>query len=96
MVLDIESILKDERELGLAFEEISESVVVLNQMKYTPHPDKYKGRIFSKDEGEKIMTAYLKKISNPKKTSNINKTRKQWKMYYSEIEKKVYSIKVSK
>ncbi|MEK6914253.1 MAG: hypothetical protein AABW83_01240 [Nanoarchaeota archaeon] len=92
MVLDIESIINDENELKNAFEEICESIIILMQVTlHVNNPEEYKGRIFSKEDGDKIIIAYLEKVSHPKNISNANRTRGKWDIHYPEIYSEVYS-----
>ena len=88
---DIKSILFDLAELKKAYDNINDSILILEQIKYNINPNEYAGEKFSLEEGNKIIVEFLRINTNPRITKVISRNKDIWNDHYDDIKNKIYS-----
>lgn len=96
MASTIESIINDSKLLSKSFNDLLISVDILKQIDLNLSLSDYKGAIYSKEEGDKIINFYSQKYGNNKTLKTIHRVRSRWDSSYEKIRKEIYSKLVRK
>lgn len=96
MVSNIESILNNSEMLSKAFNDLRDSIDILKQIELkTPLTD-YKGGIYSKEEGNRIIHTYSSTHTHQKIVQIIGRVEFLWNSDYEIIKREIYSNLVKK